>query len=99
MTDRPIPEPSGPNRALPALSPLRARSTVAAILSLLAVIGPLLGGGVGEVLAELAANADLIQVQTERVIDALNALIGAAALVWFWLERRAPNFRLSFRGR
>jgi MFS family permease len=96
MTDRPDP---GPNHDLPTLSPLRARSTVAALLSLAALVGPLVGGGIGEVLAELAANRDLIQAQTERVVEGFNAILGVAALVWFWWERRAPHFRLSFRRR
>lgn len=88
-----------PNRSLPPLNPLAARSTVAAILAFVALIGPLLGGGLGEMLAEIAANGDMIQHQTERVVDALNALVGVGSLLWLWIERRAPNFRLSFRQR
>lgn len=87
----------GPNRELPPLNPLKARSTIAAILSFLALIGPLLGGGLGEIVAEIAANGDLIQQQTERAVDAFNAILGVASLIWFWLERRAPNFRLSLK--
>lgn len=86
---------SGPNRILPPLSPLKARSTVAAILSVLALIGPLLGGGLGELLTEIAASADLIQQETERAVNAFNALLGVASLIWLWWERRAPNYRLS----
>ncbi len=96
MTDIPTP---GPNHDLPVLSPLRARSSIAAVLSLAALVGPLLGGGIGEMLAELASNGDLIQSQTERAIDAINAVIGIGAMAWFWFERRAPNFRLSFKAR
>lgn len=87
----------GPNLALPNLNPLKARSTIAAILAFLSLIGPLIGGGIGEVVAEVAENGDLIQSQTETAIDALNALIGTVALVWFWIERKSPNFRLSLR--
>ena len=100
MTDT-VPTP-GPNHDLPPVNPLdirKARSTIAAVLSVVALIGPLLGGGIGEVAAELAANADLIQQQTERAIDAFNVLVGIGGFVWFWLERRAPNFRLSFSRR
>jgi len=50
-----------PNRSLPPLNPLAARSTVAAILAFVALIGPLLGGGLGEMLAEIAANGDMIR--------------------------------------
>lgn len=88
------------NEKLPAVSPLnvlKARSTIAAVLSLAAIVGPLLGGGLGEILTELAANADLVQAQTERVVDAFNVLVGVGGLVWFWLERRSPRFRLSFK--
>ena len=49
--------------------------------------------------AELAADADLIQCQTERSIDIFNILVGTAGFVWFRLECRAPNFPLSFRKR
>ncbi len=92
--DTPTP---GPNRDLPPLSPFFARSTIAAVLSLLAIVGPLLGGGLGEVLTEIAGSADLIQQQTETAVDAFNALLGVASLIWLYVERRAPNFRLSFR--
>ena len=51
-----------------------------------------------DMVAEVAANGDLIQRQTELAIDSLNAIIGVAAMLWFWWERRAPHFRLSFRG-
>lgn len=88
---------SDPNRSLRPLNPFKARSTAAAILAVLSLVGPLLGGSLGGVLAEVAANADIIQSQTERAVDAINALIGIGSLAWFWLERRAPNFRLSFR--
>ena len=92
-----MPDDLGPNRALPPLSPLKARSTIATVLSVLALVGPLLGGGLGEVLTEIAASTDLIQQETERAVNAFNALVGVASLVWLWWERRAPNYRLSLR--
>lgn len=94
-----MPTSPGPNRTLPPLNPLKARSTIAAILSVIALIGPLIGGGLGEVLAEVAANGDLIQSQTERAVNAFNALLGVASLIWLYLERRAPNYRLSLSRR
>jgi uncharacterized membrane protein YfcA len=96
MTDLPD---LGPNRELPALNPLRARSTIAAVLSFVSLVGPLIGGGIGEVLAEVAENGDLIQSQTETAVSALNALVGIVSLLWLWWERRAPHFRLSFRAK
>lgn len=86
----------GPNLGLPALSFFKARSTVAAILTVAGLLGPLIGGGLGEMLTEVAANAELIQAQTKTAIDAFNALLGVAGLAWLWWERRAPNFRLTF---
>ncbi len=98
MSDASTPTP-GPNRDLPALSPLKARSTIAAILAFLALVGPLLNGGLGELVTSVVDNGDAIQGQAETAVNAINALIGVAGLVWFWAERRAPNFRLSFRSR
>ena len=85
------------NRNLPALNPLKARSTIAALLSLAAVVGPLFGGGIGEVVAEVTANGDAIQGGAETAVNAINALIGTIGVVWFWFERRAPNYRLSLK--
>lgn len=95
-----IPPTPGPNRRLPALNPLYARSTIAAVLAALSAIAPLLGEtGVASVVTEIVSNEDAIQSNTESFLRALDAIIGIGSVVWFWLERRAPNFRLSFKAR
>jgi hypothetical protein len=87
------------NRNLPVLNPLKARSTIAAGLALLSVFAPMLGGGVGEVAADVVANGDAIQQGAQTFVNAVNVAIGVVGVAWFWFERRAPNFRLSFAGR
>lgn len=99
MTDTLSAAELGANRTLPPLNPLKARSTVAAALSIAALVSPLLGGGIGAVLTEVVTNGSAIQAETERVVNAVNALLGVGTMTWFWVERRAPNFRLSFRAR
>lgn len=90
----------GPNRDLPALNPLFARSTIAAVLVVLSSLAPLLGEtGVASAVKDIVDNGDGIQTGVENGVRALDALIGLGSAVWFWLERRAPNFRLSFRSR
>ena len=46
---------------------------------------------------DIVDNGDGIQTGVESGLRALDRLIGLGSAVWFWLERRAPNFRLSFR--
>ena len=91
---------SGPNRILPPLNPLMARSTIAAIIGILQTLLPLLGdGGLAELAAEAIQSQDTIQANTEAALRALDVLIGVGSWVWYGLERRAPNFRLSFKAR
>lgn len=92
--------PDGPNRSLPPLNPLMARSTIALILTVLSALLPLLGeGGLASFVAQLVANETAIQAWAENAIRAADAVIAVGAPLWFWLERRAPWRRLSFRGR
>ncbi len=91
-----IPTP-GPNRVLPPLNPLKARSTYAAFLAVLAILAPFLNGGLGEIVTDILKNGDAAQDHIEKAVDAANVLIGFGALVWYALERRAPNYRLSFK--
>ncbi|WP_210526419.1 hypothetical protein [Rubellimicrobium arenae] len=91
---------AGPNRLLPPLNPLKARSTIAAILVALTALAPLLGEtGVASLVKDVVDNGDGIQTGVENGIRAVDSLIGLGSALWFWLERRAPNFRLSFRSR
>lgn len=94
-----VPTP-GPNRILPPLNPLMARSTIAAVLMVLAAVAPLLGqSGAASLVTEIVANGEAIQGGVERAITLADAAIALGSPLWFWLERRAPNFRLSFRAR
>jgi len=61
-------------------------------------VAPLLGEtGVASLVKDIVDNGDGIQTGVESGLRALDRLIGLGSAVWFWLERRAPNFRLSFR--
>jgi hypothetical protein len=91
-----VPTP-GPNLVLPTLNPLKARSSIAGVLAILSIVSPLLNGGIGEIVSELLSSEQVIQQQSEIAIASINALVGVVGLVWFWIERRAPNFRLSFK--
>ena len=87
------------NRELPALNPLKARSTIAALLTVVGAVSPLLGGGIGALAADVVANSENIQAGVETATASVNALIVVGGMAWLWFERRAPNFRLSFRDR
>ncbi|ARE40895.1 hypothetical protein RGUI_2754 [Rhodovulum sp. P5] len=87
------------NTSLPVLNPLFARSTVAAILALFGVLGPLLGGGLGALAADLAGNAQSIGDGAADLVAAVNAGVSIVGGAWMWWERRAPNYRLSVLGR
>ena len=88
----------GPNDFLPVLNPFVARSTYAAVVAILSVLSPFIGGGIGEVLAYFLNYVDAtISMNFEDLVHLVNAVIGMIGVVWFWFERRAPNYRLSFR--
>jgi len=87
------------NRNLPALSPLKARSTIAALLTVVGAVSPLLGGGVGLLAADLVANGDAIQSGAQTTVEAVNTLITVGGMAWLWAERRAPSYRISLSGR
>lgn len=76
----------GPNTDLPALSMWQARSTwvvlVAAVLQIAAFLRFDLLGALGV-------------EGTEPLVDGIMQIVAAVALVWTWLERRAPNYRLT----
>lgn len=85
---------------LPALNPLditKVRSTWATILAILASLSPLLGGGIGEFVTMILANASLIEATGEELIAGINSIIGALGIIWLWFERRDPNFRLTLK--
>ena len=77
------------NINLPRLNPLKARSTVALIVTLGAIVAPGIFAGLDpEATGETAGH----------VIASLNEIIAAAGRLWMWIERKAPHFRLGFRG-
>lgn len=93
-----IPTP-GPNRALPPLNPMLARSTYAGLLTLIVgictaynidLIGLATGLGFG-------TTEDEIIKTGERAVSAYQVLANIALGIWAWWERRAPNYRLSFK--
>jgi len=94
-----VPQP-GPNNALPPLNPFnvfQARSSLGVILTILGAVGPFIGGGVGEVIANIVGNADEIQLGAQTLVEAVNTIVTIGGMVWLWLERRAPNYRLSLK--
>lgn len=93
----PAPSGLGPNPYLPPINPLKARSTIAGLLVAVGALSGIMGGGVGEVLTEIALNAEAIQAETDRAIAAFNVLVMFVGYVWTWAERRAPWRRLSFK--
>ncbi|WP_375261873.1 hypothetical protein [Palleronia sp.] len=76
------------NLQLPALNPLKARSTVAMAVTLAAIIAPGIFGDVDPDAAGAAAGS---------AVEAISTLVAIGGAIWVWVERRAPNMRLSFR--
>lgn len=76
----------GPNTDLPPLEMFKARSTwvvlVAAVMQIAAFAKVDLLGFVGV-------------AGQEQLVDGIMQVVAAIALVWTWLERRAPNYRLT----
>ena len=85
------------NRELPVLNPLKARSTIAALLTVVGAVSPLLGGGIGALAADVVANGEGIQAGAQSAAEAINTLITVGGMAWLWFERRAPNYRLSLK--
>ena len=86
-----MPEPvtSGPNMDLPPLPIWQARSfwvTMVGAISQIAVF----------------ARFDLFGffgvTGSEPLVDGIMQIVAAVGLVWTWLERRAPNYRLTLKG-
>lgn len=89
-----------PNRNLPPLSPFRARSFYAMILTLLVTVCT--GYGIDlfawtEAMG-LGADQDAIIETGERAVSLIQVIVNVLAAIWAYLERRAPNYRLSFKG-
>jgi len=85
---------------LPSLNPLevtKVRSTWALLLTILASLAPFMGGGIGELVSMILVNADAIEAGGTQLIESVNSIIATIAVVWLWLERRNPNFKLSFK--
>lgn len=96
----PLDLPDGPNRTLPPIHPLRARSTYALLLTMLAALAQLVPG------LESHLEGVAIEENREGLLDSIMALVAAIDEIllvvgpaWLWLERRAPWRRLSFRDR
>ncbi|TRD16985.1 hypothetical protein [Palleronia caenipelagi] len=76
-----------PNTDLPILNPLKARSTVAALVTVGAIVLPEVFGDI-----DPEAAGDTAMQLAEAVAD----IVSIAGMVWFWFERRAPHRRLGF---
>lgn len=91
--------PPGPNGVLPPLNPFKARSTYAMILTLVLAVCGSLGIDLFAWTSELGlgANEDELVATGEQAVSAIQVLLNIGAGIWLWVERRAPNFRLSFK--
>ena len=85
------PEPTpGPNTDLPPLPMWQARSTWIVMIA-------------GAIQIAAFLKFDLLGYfgfeGNEQAADAVMQVVAAGALVWTWLERRAPNYRLTPTGK
>lgn len=79
---------NNPNMSLPSLPAWQARSFWAVILTAILTVCS-------------AFDIDLLGrlgTTENGVLDAIDTLMPIATAIWAWLERRAPNHRLSFPG-
>jgi hypothetical protein len=93
-----IPASLGANKQLPALNPFMARSTYALILTVLVTTASAKGVDLFAFTESLGwgADADSVLNNGQAAVSWLQIGISAAAPIWYAIERRAPNFRLSF---
>jgi uncharacterized membrane protein len=81
---------SGPNTDLPALPAWQARSFWVAIVAAVLQVATL-------------AHIDVLGIfgveGSEQLVDSIMQIVAAIGLVWVWIERQAPNFRLSLSGK
>ena len=94
------------NHTLPPLNPLKARSSIALGLTIITGICQIFGVdlfgflsslGLGGDQAAVLGHADGAVVVVNSLIEHGNEVILLLAPVWLWIERRAPNARLSFK--
>ena len=85
------------NLALPTLPALAARSTWAILLAAAVTLANVIGIDLMAFLAEVGAGAttDEVIATGEKAISAWQAVAPLIFGIWAWVERRAPNFRLS----
>lgn len=80
----------GPNTDLPPLEMFRARSTWVVLVA-------------GAMQIAAFAKFDLLGLLgvagQEQLVDGIMQIVAALALIWTWLERRAPNYRLTLKGK
>ena len=84
---------------LPALNPLIARSTWMQVVMVAIALSTALGIDLLAFTASvgLGSTAGEVVETGERAYVAYQTLAALALGILAWLERRAPNFRLSFR--
>lgn len=89
------------NRELPELPAWQARSFWAMVLAVVATSANALGIDLFGFLGEVGAGAtpDEVIATGERAISAWQSLAPLVLGLWAWIERRAPNYRLTLFGK
>ena len=95
-----------PNYTLPPLSPLKARSTAALLLTIITGIAQLFGVNIFGFLESLGLGGDQenVLIKVDAIVAVINTLISHGneiililAPIWLWIERKAPQTRISLR--
>lgn len=89
---------TGANKSLPALPAWKATSFWAQLLLVLSVLFNSMGVDIFAVLSDmgLGASPEAVIANGERAVSAVQQLLPLVFGVWAWVERSAPNFRLTF---
>lgn len=89
---------TGANKALPSLPAWKATSFWAQLLLVLSVLCNSMGVDIFAVLSDmgLGASPEAVIANGERAVSAVQQLLPLIFGIWAWVERSAPNFRLTF---
>jgi hypothetical protein len=86
------------NKSLPPLNPFAARSTYAMILTFAVTLANIYGIDLFEYTKMLGlggTEAEVLQ-NKDTLVSGWQIIVNIALPIWYWFERRAPNYRLSF---
>lgn len=86
------------NKALPALPAWKARSFWLTIITAGVALANTMGVDLLGILSEmgLGSSPNAVIDNASRGVGAVQQLIPIATGIWAWVERRAPNFRLTW---